>query len=239
VYAKFCLVRKRGVEPLRVLPHRILNPARLPIPPLSHQNPYSLSYLTWAQRVVKIGNKHPKNMSRILVVEPQKILQQAIVLFLFPDHEVEVNENVSEKETRVVQGFDLAIVDAAALREANMLGAQGSRTVERWKIPTIWIDDAAGEKPPPAGKQLVVLGRPMRRDALQAAMAKCLGTSSSSKQNGIASLPATDRIPSLETTIEQASATVQVAGSPVIELVDVVEEEPERKKNRKQQRKSE
>ena len=33
--SKFCLVRKRGVEPLRVLPHRILNPARLPVPPLS------------------------------------------------------------------------------------------------------------------------------------------------------------------------------------------------------------
>jgi hypothetical protein len=34
---KFCLVRKRGVEPLRVLPHRILNPARLPVPPLSRR----------------------------------------------------------------------------------------------------------------------------------------------------------------------------------------------------------
>jgi hypothetical protein len=28
-------VRKGGLEPPRVLPHRILNPARLPIPPLS------------------------------------------------------------------------------------------------------------------------------------------------------------------------------------------------------------
>ncbi len=178
-------------------------------------------------------------MSRILIIEPQKILQQAIVLFLFPDHEVEVNENVPEKETQVVKDFDLAIVDAAALREANMLGAQQARTVEGWKIPTIWIDDAAGAQSP-AAKQLVMLGRPVQRDALQAAMAKCLGTSSSSKQNGIASLSATDRIPSLETTIEETSAAdaVQVAGSPVIELVDVVEEEPERKKNRKQQRKN-
>src|SRR5215468_7562489 len=29
-------MRKGGLEPPRVLPHRILNPARLPIPPLSH-----------------------------------------------------------------------------------------------------------------------------------------------------------------------------------------------------------
>ena len=176
-------------------------------------------------------------MSRILVVEPQKILQQAIVLFFFPDHEVELNEKVSENETRVVKDFDLAIVDAAALREANMLGAQLSRTVEGWKIPTIWIDDAAGSQAP-AGKQLVVLGRPMQRDALQAAVAKCLGTSSSSNQNGTTSISAIDRTGLLEITAAEASAAdaVEAMGSPVIELVDVVEEEPGRKKNRKQQR---
>lgn len=172
-------------------------------------------------------------MSRILVVEPQKILQQAIVLFLFPDHEVEVNEKVSENETW--KDFDLAIVDVAALREVNMVGAQWSRTVEGWKIPTIWIDDAAGSQAP-TGKQLVVLGRPMQRDALQAAMAKCLGTSL--KQNGTTSISATDRTALLEITAEESSAAdaVQVTGSPVIELVDVVEEEPGRKKNRRQQR---
>ena len=31
------LVRKGGIEPPRVLSHRILNPARLPIPPLSRR----------------------------------------------------------------------------------------------------------------------------------------------------------------------------------------------------------
>ena len=33
------LVRKGGLEPPRVLPHQILNLARLPIPPLSHLIP--------------------------------------------------------------------------------------------------------------------------------------------------------------------------------------------------------
>jgi hypothetical protein len=172
-------------------------------------------------------------MSRILVVEPQKILQQAIVWFLFPDHEVEVSENVLAKET--VKDFDLAIVDAAALREVNLLSAQWSRAVEGWKMPTIWIDDAAGA-PVPTGKHLVVLGRPMQRDVLLAALAKCLGASSFSKQNGTRSLSATDRSVSLEITAEEASTAT---GAPVIELVDVVEEEPERKKNRKQQRNTE
>ena len=33
----FSGVRKGGLEPPRVLPHRILNPARLPVPPLSRR----------------------------------------------------------------------------------------------------------------------------------------------------------------------------------------------------------
>ena len=35
-------MRKGGLEPPRVLPHRILNPARLPVPPLSHAAPRRL-----------------------------------------------------------------------------------------------------------------------------------------------------------------------------------------------------
>ena len=33
VFIVSILVRGRGLEPPRVLPHRILNPARLPVPP--------------------------------------------------------------------------------------------------------------------------------------------------------------------------------------------------------------
>ncbi len=34
--AKGKLVRERGLEPPRVLPHKILSLARLPVPPLPH-----------------------------------------------------------------------------------------------------------------------------------------------------------------------------------------------------------
>jgi hypothetical protein len=174
-------------------------------------------------------------MSRILVVEPQKILQQAIVLFLFPDHEVEVNENLAE--TPVVKDFDLAIIDAAALREVNTRGAQWSRTLQGWKIPTIWIEDTSGVQAP-SGNQFVVLGRPVERDALRAAIAKCLGVFSTSKRNGTTSSSATDETGLLGMTTRETNTAdaPQVKGSPIIDLVDVVEEEPERKKNRKQRR---
>jgi hypothetical protein len=175
-------------------------------------------------------------MSRILVVEPQKILQQAIVLFLFPDHEVEVNENLAEKEIPLVKDFDLAIIDAAALREVNTRGAQWSRTLQGWKIPTIWIEDASGAQAP-SGNQFVVLGRPMEREALRAAITKCLGVSSTSKRNGPTSSSATDKTDLLGMTrVTDTADAPQVKGSPIIDLVDVVEEEPERKKNQRQQR---
>jgi hypothetical protein len=158
------------------------------------------------------------------------------VLALFPDHEVELNENVWHRDTTDVEKFDLVIVDAAALREVNTHGAQWSRTVQGWKIPTIWIEDAAGAQAP-TGKQLVVLGRPLQRDALQAALVKCLDTPSA-KQNGTASAASKVGTGLSEMSMKETGAAPapQVIGAPVIELVDVVEEEPERKSNKKQQR---
>jgi hypothetical protein len=68
-------------------------------------------------------------MSKILVVEPRKILQQAIRLALCPDHEVQLETNLLDPKPSTIKNFDLAIIDAAALRDANMLGAQHLRAV--------------------------------------------------------------------------------------------------------------
>src|SRR5438874_6766523 len=43
------LVRKGGVEPPRPRGHRILSPARLPIPPLPHERHPALGSLFWRQ----------------------------------------------------------------------------------------------------------------------------------------------------------------------------------------------
>jgi DNA-binding NtrC family response regulator len=172
-------------------------------------------------------------MSRILVVEPRNILRQAISLALFPDHEVQTATFLPESNVAVAKEFDLVIIDSAALRETSKSSSQLIRTVQGWKVPTIWIDDTGGGHAP-AYDQLVVLTRPIQKDTLQSAVAKCLGISSS-KQNGTAGILAKERMATEEST---TAAAPQVTGPQVIELVDVVAEPPARKKSKKQQTKT-
>jgi DNA-binding NtrC family response regulator len=172
-------------------------------------------------------------MSRILVVEPRNILRQAISLALFPDHEVQMATFVSDSDAAVAKDFDLVIIDSAALREANALSSQLIRAVQGWKVPTIWIDDTGGGQAP-ARDKLVVLTRPVQKDSLQSAVAKCLGISSS-KQNSTTSIPAKEPMATKEPRTATAS---QGTGPQIIELVDVVAEPPESRKTKKQQTKT-
>ena len=53
-------------------------------------------------------------MSKILVVEPYKILQRAIAVSFFPEHQVEVTEQVPEVSALEQRAYDVAIVDAVS-----------------------------------------------------------------------------------------------------------------------------
>src|SRR5262245_16912726 len=117
-------------------------------------------------------------MSKILVVEPRNILRQAISLALFPDHEVQMSPLLSEGDAAMAQEFDLVIIDSAGLRATNSLSSQLVRAVQSWKVPTIWIDDAAARQAPVRDK-LVVLNGPIQKESLQSAVTKCLGASPS------------------------------------------------------------
>jgi CheY-like chemotaxis protein len=170
-------------------------------------------------------------MSKILVVEPRNVLRQAISLTLFPDHEVQTATFLSDGNAAAAKEFDLVIIDSEALGETGNSSSQLIRTVQGWKVPTIWIDDTGGRQAP-ARDNLVMLTGPIQKDTLQSAVAKCLGISSS-KQNG--SVLAKERM----TTKESRTVAVsQVTGPQVIELVDVVAEPPARRKSKKQQTKT-
>lgn len=173
-------------------------------------------------------------MSKILVVEPRKILQQAIRLALYPDHEVQLQTNLADQEPSAIKNFDLAIIDAAALRDINVPGTQSLRAVQGWKIPKIWIDEAERMQAP-ARDQLVVLTKPIQKETLQSAVATCLGASLPAKQNGAGRQPAKETTGSGATA---ASDTGTTAGPVIIDLVDVVEESPARKSHGRQQRKT-
>ncbi|MDH3446175.1 MAG: hypothetical protein OEN50_19795, partial [Deltaproteobacteria bacterium] len=83
-------------------------------------------------------------MSSILVIEPSKILQQAIVIALFPDYETQMVETIPAAGE--LQKFDAVIVDAAELREVAEISAQALSAMETWDAPVVWVD---GDPPQP------------------------------------------------------------------------------------------
>jgi hypothetical protein len=165
-------------------------------------------------------------MSKILLVEPRNILRQALSLALFADHEVHLASGLPDRDAAGALGCDLVIIDAAALRETGHAKSDLVATVQGWKVPTLWIDDPEGNQGS-ARADLVVLARPIRKDALQQAIAECLQ---------MVSIQA-NRAPSLGVKGEQAAkeetTTAMAQHSQVIELVDVVAEAPESRKSKK------
>ena len=164
-------------------------------------------------------------MSRILVVEPRRILRQAISLALLPDHEVDVATGLSDRHAAGALECDMVIIDAAALRETGYSNSQLTSTVLGWKVPTIWIDDAEGDQAP-ARDKLVVLKTPILKDTLPGVVTRCLNLSST-KQNGAPNTAVKER----RTTKDTASAAESQLAQ-IIELVDVVAEPPERRKSK-------
>jgi hypothetical protein len=141
-------------------------------------------------------------MSKVLVIEPYRILQQAVAIALYPEHDVQLMDIISESLDP--KDFDAAIVDAASLREKSGLNAQELRTIYGWKLPMIWIDgEASGEGSPP--NKIVILKQPISRNALMAALAECLGETTKGKSIG---------------------PTARIEPEKFIELTDVVEEGP-------------
>ena len=49
--------------------------------------------------------------------------------------------SLSDIEPSTIKNFDLAIIDAVALREVNVPSTQLLSAVQGWKIPKIWIDE--------------------------------------------------------------------------------------------------
>jgi hypothetical protein len=159
-------------------------------------------------------------MSKILLVEPYKMLQHAFVAALFPEHEVKILENPPAAES-FAAGADLVIVDAAALRTRKTLPADEVR--RPWQLPTIWIDN---EPPTRAGSSTIArLTLPLTREDLRAAVAGLLRAVVEPAAN-----PAAGQAHSPEPR-KQGAAKAKHAeptdGKNIIELVEVFEENEE------------
>lgn len=177
-------------------------------------------------------------MGKILLIEPHKILQQAISLSLFPEHEVQVEEGIGVSGIGSLKDYDLLIVDGAALWESDQLTPEVTRAIQGCKTPTLWLEEDEFSHPPKREK-LVIVKKPIEREAFQSALAGLLSPPSSSGKrisSFVAAGPKTDRPkggPKKRRAETPRQATFQF-----IDLVDVVEEEPPPRQGRKAPRKS-
>jgi hypothetical protein len=173
-------------------------------------------------------------MSKILVVEPHKILQRAIALSFFPDHEVQITDNFPDVSVVEQRSYDIVVIDAGALRETNPV-SELNRRVHDWQIPTIWLDETISTAAP-ARDSLVVLRKPLVKNDLIAALAQC--------QRKASTMPlarTTDKCEKVGG--EEVSSNAELKADSerkkarIIELVDVVEEGVARRRDRRLERK--
>jgi hypothetical protein len=147
-------------------------------------------------------------MGKIFLIEPHRVLQQAIALSLFPEHDVRVANAADPSTIAALNEIDLLIIDAAALREGGHLSPEMNRAIQSSSIPTVWIDDDDSSLPPKRDKLAVVL-KPIESGALQSALAGLLAPASARKER--------------KTPTRKAKAGREPE---LIDLVEVVEEEP-------------
>jgi hypothetical protein len=161
-------------------------------------------------------------MSKILVIQPHRMLQHGFSVALFPEHQVQVVERIPDAAG--LKHVDLVIVDAVALRQRDSLAQHELSEVQNWKTPTIWIDKDADAEVPPREK-LVLLQAPFGKDQLVRVMAECLGTPGAAKQ---AANPteggSAGRASTTGTAKAQETTAANNAEENFIELVEVVEE---------------
>lgn len=159
-------------------------------------------------------------MSKILIVEPHKMLQRAMALAFFPDHEVELTDTFPEAWV-LQNSYDLIVIDAASLREKNGPGDEMS-LVQSWRIPTIWLEEADSAYEP-VREKLVILRNPLSKNDLVSAMAGLISASTPATGPDFSGKDNDARV--AKNTIDAApDGGLHAQQSGIIELVDVVEE---------------
>jgi DNA-binding NtrC family response regulator len=173
-------------------------------------------------------------MSRILVIQPHKMLQHAFSIALFPEHQVQVMETIPD--AAALGDAELVIVDAAALKEMGLSLAKEFRSVQNWKIPTIWIDEQSEAQTPPRDKW-VRLSRPAEKDSLRKALAECLGSADVGKRPGNSqNKPAASARSTREE--QQGPTSGTHPDDKFIELVEVVDESSPHDRSKAAQKKT-
>lgn len=177
-------------------------------------------------------------MGKILLIEPYRVLRQAIIFSLFPEHEVEVGESSSASKVGSLKDYDLLIVDGGSLRQRGELTPEFARVIQNCKIPTMWLED---EEPshPPKREKLLVVKKPIEREAFQSSLDSLLSREAAKRERAASHVPMSGKAePPKEATKKGQVEATQQATFEFIDLVDVVEEQPPPSQGRKPPRKS-
>jgi hypothetical protein len=160
-------------------------------------------------------------MSRLIVIEPNLMLRYAVAAALTPDHSMQFFDSLPESSA--LAEVDALIVDAATLRLAEKPPRFDFKAIERWQVPTVWIDDMEMSVPA-ARADWVNLKPPLQRDQLLKALFECL--------NPPGAPPAARKPEPRAATAAKArgkksdeSAAAPPAADNIIELIEVVEDE--------------
>jgi hypothetical protein len=159
-------------------------------------------------------------MSKILLIEPRRMLQHAFVLALSPEHEIEIAADMKPALTRS-SGVDLAIIDAAALRQKSSAPVDVPGTSANWQVPIIWIDTTASSDRPSSG--ITRLALPFSKEDLRAAVGKLLQAAQPGNDKETGRLQAAAAAPRRGESPRSAPADGD-SDKKIIELVDVFEE---------------
>jgi hypothetical protein len=112
-------------------------------------------------------------MARILLVEPYRILQQAIAVSLGRDYQVQVRESLPATELNNLKDCDVLVLDASSLEEKDLLTAELLRALASCEKPLLWLEDEHSLAPPRAEK-FTVLKKPLQERALREAVESLL-----------------------------------------------------------------
>jgi len=178
-------------------------------------------------------------MGKILLVEPSRILRQAIRLSLFPENEVRVEERITDSKAESLEEYDLVILDGPELREHGWWSPELDQTIERSGAAVLWLEDEDGVQTSKQEKQLI-LKKPIVREALQTAVASFFSPSGPEKKQSRRSAPPEDKPRATEKTEAEEPPAVSSLQETFefIDLVDAVEEDSASQQPRKSARKS-
>ena len=151
-------------------------------------------------------------MGKVLLIEPDRILKQVIILFLFSLHEVQDEASSQAANTDALKEYDLLIVDWSALQDRNQLTEEFIQTIQHCGTSTIWLEEDESQRPFKREKLLFVK-KPIVRETFLSALNSLLSPRTL-KKAGAGDVASRERKGEEQKEPE------------LIDLLDVVDEQP-------------